>query len=528
MTQRASPTTMIPEIADAVELHTRGRTTTISHRGDEFHVHMVDPDWELSHIRTGLRLPDRLKHDERPIVMTTGSHHVQTYWVSGENGNQMHQVPWAWHIADERWIPLPDIFLLPPDTPPSLHATWNEVCIQCHVVRGQPGLDFRSGRYESKVAELGISCEACHGPGADHVRYYAERRASGSPLGVRNESKFIVHPEKLSHDLSAHVCGQCHSDFAIASDDFWKTGHPFQPGDDLLKTRLMPHPQPGMEAYWDDGTGRVGGREFTAMAQSKCYIDGQLSCLSCHSMHDSDPDDQLRRDLTGNAVCLQCHKSLAADVSAHTHHASDSSGSLCYNCHMPHSSFALMKSIRSHRIDSPTAVMTADHGRPNACNLCHLDRSLQWTATHLQEWFGHKPFTDSDRHAAVPMAVRLLLTGDAMQRAVTAAAFGRTEAMAASGSDWQPAVLAHLLNDPYAVVRYVAGRSLREYDAFGELQADFLDDASVRELSVSRALQRWVEAAHASVVAEFQKKMPPSLIEELWQSRNDRPVALPE
>ena len=28
-------------------------------------------------------------------------------------------------------------------------------------------------------------------------------------------------------------------------------------------------------------------------------------------------------------------------------------------------------------------------GRPNACNLCHLDRTLGWTEQHLVRWYGH-------------------------------------------------------------------------------------------------------------------------------------------
>ena len=30
-------------------------------------------------------------------------------------------------------------------------------------------------------------------------------------------------------------------------------------------------------------------------------------------------------------------------------------------------------------------------GRPNACNLCHLDRTLAWTAKHLEGWYGFAP-----------------------------------------------------------------------------------------------------------------------------------------
>ena len=36
-------------------------------------------------------------------------------------------------------------------------------------------------------------------------------------------------------------------------------------------------------------------------------------------------------------------------------------------------------------------------GRPNACNLCHLDKTLGWTAQYLEQWYGvTRPALDTD------------------------------------------------------------------------------------------------------------------------------------
>ena len=58
--------------------------------------------------------------------------------------------------------------------------------------------------------------------------------------------------------------------------------------------------------------------------------------------------------------------------------------------------------IPSHQISSPTVQATIDTGRPNACNLCHLDKTLEWSAEHLFEWYGTpKPdLNDDDRTIA--------------------------------------------------------------------------------------------------------------------------------
>eukprot|EP00494_Astrolonche_serrata_P010819 UN10890 len=50
-------------------------------------------------------------------------------------------------------------------------SQWNHHCIKCHSTNGNPGLKG-SNEFETEVAELGISCEACHGAAEEHVKYY--------------------------------------------------------------------------------------------------------------------------------------------------------------------------------------------------------------------------------------------------------------------------------------------------------------------------------------------------------------------
>jgi hypothetical protein len=219
--------------------------------------------------------------------------------------------------------------------------------------------------------------------------------------------------------------------------------------------------------FYDDGTIRVGGREYNGLARSPCFERGQgsrkLSCLSCHSLHQGAPNDQLDPQKPMNGGCTQCHASESANLSAHTHHQASSPGSLCYNCHMPHTSYALLGAIRSHRVDSPSFDgRTRD--RPNACNLCHLERSEAWAATQAAAWFGAKPRYVLDRPATydqgAPAGAVFALSGDAAVRAITAAALGRHES-----SDHALALrqqlLEQLTQDDYAAVKSMAERSLR-------------------------------------------------------------------
>ena len=168
-------------------------------------------------------------------------------------------------------------------------------------------------------------------------------------------------------------------------------------------------------------------------------------------------------------VCVDCHPNEAEDISAHTHHPADSEGSRCYNCHMPHTTVGLLGLIRSHRVDSPNAQRTLDSGRPNACNLCHLDKTFTDVAEHLTEWYGQSPLDRPANHEDVAASIVWLLSGDAVQRATAAWHMGWPPAQEASGTEWQAPFLARTLDDSYSAVRYIAGRALKVCRTFQTL-----------------------------------------------------------
>ncbi len=417
-----------------------------------------------------------------PIVLLTGSHHMQGYWTEDERG-VLRMLPVVYALDEKRLIPRSEAFL-EPENAPQHDVRWTSNCIACHATSGRPHLDAPGSR--SSAAELGIACEACHGPGADHVA-----REHDPFTRWRRVSASIVNPAKLPPDRASAVCGQCHAyAFPRDEDSFFASGYAdaFHPGDALEPSRILLTPAvlgkqvfvdtDSRNLFWPDGTVRVGGREYNAMVLSACYLRGEgerkITCLTCHSMHASDPDDQLRRGLRSEAetsegwgargaqslerekdrsvqdACVSCHK-MAPD---HSHHAAGSPGSACVACHMPKTSYALRTAIRSHRIDSPT-IQTA---KPNACNLCHLDRSVSWAARETARlWKTLRASADVDD--ALPASAYGLLGADAAERVIWASAFGDPDALAASGRDWERPLLEAAEKDPYAVIRYIASRS---------------------------------------------------------------------
>lgn len=539
MTQVADTKTVVAPFDD-VQLESRGRHYTLTRESGSFFITMADPDWEASAMANGVDLekayPPIVK---REIVMTTGSHHMQSYWVASKRRNMLRQIPWTYLIEDKRWVPREDIFIEPPDSDRHF-VVWNDNCIVCHAVGGTPNFDLEKLTIATEVAELGISCEACHGPGAPHIAFQSADKEKRSGIDP------VVNPGKGDPKISREVCGQCHSFFSPHnSDAFGKDGYQYRAGGDLQASHNMKSYSKALEqhstfelgSYWTDGTCRVAGREYTALIESPCVKNGPMTCTSCHSMHKSKPDDQLADRMETNDACVQCHTNLTGDrIAEHTHHAADSSGSLCYNCHMPHTSYGVMKAMRSHRVQSPQVVAKEQSDQPNACNLCHLDKTLAWTATKLTEWYQQPVIELEGDEKDVSAALIWMLRGDAVQRAVTAWHMDWKPALEASGDQWQTPFLAQLLTDDYSAVRYRASKSLKRYAEFAKLEYDFVGSIADRQRAKLKTIEFWT----ADSRGDFKDNSAPILIDsqtgqlnteklnELLRRQDKRPILLPE
>lgn len=537
---------------DDITLEATGLTCRLEQRGDEFWAEMPDMDVESALQDAGYDLYDpgvrvQIPNVWRRIVMTTGSHHLQGYWVASHRGRELFQFPFIYNLHEKQWVPVEDVFIRPPQGSRRL-AVWNTNCIQCHALNGKPGLN--DDVFNSSTTELGISCEACHGPGDDHIRKHQNPLARYQRRGSNELDDTIVNPARCSSQVSSQICGQCHSSFTARDYDDWaQNGLGFRAGGSLEEKRHMFHftseraremnAELAAAAYWQDGTCRTGGREYMAMVESPCFKHEdparQMSCLSCHSMHDSDPNDQLARNMEGNEACCQCHESYREQLETHTHHAASSSGSLCYNCHMPHSSYALLKAIRSHRVESPSVTTSSRTGKPNGCNQCHLDETLAWTAEHLSDWYGLKSEELNEKEKTVSAAILWLLRGDAAQRAIAAWTFGWEPARQVSGTEWMAPYLAQLLDDPYSAVRFIAFDSLRKADRFSDLTYDYVAPREKRFEVLKKVFLEWeqLSASRATnnatqLLINSDGSLNRDEFGEIFKQRDNKPIEFPE
>jgi hypothetical protein len=529
MTQEATAKSVLGAF-DGRELTFWGVTARPVRRGEAFYFEYLDPD-------TG-RPSKSLRIDR-----TVGSRRYQQYLTldpSGHSGNYF-RLPLLWHVAERRWIHLNGAFLGSDDAPYDQHvAVWNQNCIFCHntgprpgsqnfdelIERSRQGLPVKpgfDGRFQSEVAELGISCESCHAPLAEHARRNRDplRRYLLHLSG--REDPTVVNPARLDKHKSAAVCGQCHGQrlprVRMDIRNWLIDGPSYRAGEDLAAhvepvfQDTVPPGDPGSDLFrqrfWGDGTPRLTAYEYQGLLQSPCFVQGEMTCLSCHSMHEGDVFGQLRPEMRTNDACASCHAPLVRDVAAHTRHKPESSGSLCYDCHMPKAVYGILEIHRSHRIQSPDPARDAAAARPEACTSCHLDRTLSWAAEQSRRWWGDRydqpPARADGAPLEVPDSVAAMLAGDPVQRAVAARLAGR------AGTPLTPAqraflvpVLLMAMEDDYPAIRWFARLSLMQLGAELSVEApgtkglvdaarafDYIAPRPARDAALGQMLGLW-------------------------------------
>jgi Flp pilus assembly protein TadD len=113
------------------------------------------------------------------------------------------------------------------------------------------------------------------------------------------------------------------------------------------------------------------------------YAHG-VTCSDCHDGH------SLELKAPQDAVCSQCHLPSKYATTSHHLHKQDGPGASCLDCHMPATRYMVVDPRRDHSWRVPRPDLTVTIGSPNTCNRegCHPDRTPQWSAATMDEWYG--------------------------------------------------------------------------------------------------------------------------------------------
>jgi len=282
---------------------------------------------------------------------------------------------------------------------------WQNNCMGCHVTGGT-----KAG-VANMPQEFGIGCEACHGPGRDHITGKGD-------------------PSKITMNASADVCGQCHNSGYKMSDNRWIVGYKpnmkladvpgiIMPAIDPAKTPNLGHHKTygewlvsghGPKAVTDLKTndhatgaclachtqeGYEANEDGKTIALEKATEYNAISCVTCHRPH------SLSKAIDEKTMCVQCHngsipEGTSVKPGATPHHPMKemfegwgaaggitSTGNFhkdvaCQECHMPNNNH-LMKPISP--IDPALAANSAD-----SCTACHNDSTKESRGGYLEMW----------------------------------------------------------------------------------------------------------------------------------------------
>jgi hypothetical protein len=169
-------------------------------------------------------------------------------------------------------------------------------CFSCHTTAAVIGDQF-----DEEHLIPGVTCEACHGPGAKHVADM-KKLMTGDLNATQND---VFNSAHLAPNDAVDFCGACHG------------------------------------TWWDVKLSGTKGPSTTRSAPyrlvtSKCWGktgDARLVCTACHDPHLPLQTD----DASYDRACLRCHTTTPGAVltAEHPGKACPVSTKNCSSCHMP-------------------------------------------------------------------------------------------------------------------------------------------------------------------------------------------------
>jgi hypothetical protein len=237
-------------------------------------------------------------------------------------------------------------------------------CLECHTTYAEKiSAPEKDPEEFDKNIVLGVDCERCHGPAAEHVKFQTANPAVKT-------AKFIINPASFSRQQSLDMCALCHGGRLQKT----KPSFEFTAGDRLPDYFLI------------DTTGRdinsidVHGNQFGLLAASKCFkYSTTLTCNTCHDPHQNEKG----KAITFAERCATCHNDEhAGNVSCKmkSRLTKEQLNANCVNCHMPEQpSMAIAVHLQGQTIPTPALMHT------------HLIKNYPGETKKILDFIQHQP-----------------------------------------------------------------------------------------------------------------------------------------
>jgi hypothetical protein len=241
------------------------------------------------------------------------------YWA----GDKLYELPVSYWSEGRQWINSPGY----QDGTADFGRPVDPRCLECHTSYILPrSPDLQGNIYEKASLIPGISCESCHGPGADHVAREQKHSATTTDHAILNPAKFV-------RDRQVDQCALCHDGTQSQELKPAFSYLPGQPLDEYLSvdpTTITNQPD-------------VHGNQVGLLKKSRCYLSSPtMSCSTCHNVHQPERPAAAYSDR-----CLSCHtwqscgasRTLGSKI---THN--------CIDCHMPLQQTNAIVSVTAKRV----------------------------------------------------------------------------------------------------------------------------------------------------------------------------------
>jgi len=267
----------------------------------------------------------------------------------------------------------PDLPKNPPPAPVDLSKyVGSDTCQGCHpdvYKQFETTPHWRTMEFKQKDK---MGCEACHGPGADHVN-------AGGGKGTMFNFQGVSAREISMRCLKCHEYGEEHSNFQRS-----------QHSDNQVSCINCHSPHHAKESQYLL-VARQRDLCFSCHTEvradfSKTFHhrvnEGLIQCTDCHNQHGGFLTKQLRSTAAQDIVCMKCHTDKAGPF-VYEHAPVKTEG--CVSCHVPHGSSnpRLLKRSQVNLLCLECHTLTIDSGAPSipsfhnqtakyqACTLCH-------------------------------------------------------------------------------------------------------------------------------------------------------------
>lgn len=396
-----------------------------------------------------------------------------------------HVLPFGYSLSTREWTPvvhigpeLPDGERADPFQPPSQGKHFAEYAKSCNFCHTTFAMGDMLGRRPHQMAE--------HAPHKMHwsVKPYLETHHSEESQrmtellrsGEANSNPMASWDAPHFAESLGITCEACHLGAKAHTESGGRIPADFHPKSPYLALESAQKPNPGKthdNINWACGRCHTGTRptfaggmstwnsvEYSDAIKGSCY--SQLKCTDCHNPHQATGPQWTQSPAKDDAVCLKCHQQFkeSAKRQSHTHHKGGTEGDRCMNCHMPKIHEGLQEVVRTHMIYSPTRpdMLYANH--PNACNVCHTDKPIDWTLKFLKDWYG-KTYEDWRIGLRYPKRNEPVANGWMESDAPAVRLVGASSLIRQGKSKDVPFAM-KALNDPYLINRQFAARGIED------------------------------------------------------------------